>query len=99
MSDEAENPRAVVGDNGAVSKEARDRLKSYIERLERLDEEKKAIGEDMADIRKEAKSAGFDLKALNEILKMRKKGADEVSAHVALVETYCNALGMMSYLD
>ena len=96
---EAENPRAVIGDNGAINKEARDRLKSIVDRLENLDEQKKALSEDQKDIRAEAKSAGFDVKAINDLLKMRKKEADDVINHTTLVETYCRAIGMSSYLE
>lgn len=96
---EAENPRATIGDNGAISKEARDRLKSYIERIENLEAEKQGISDDVKDIKKEAKSAGFDMKALNDVLRMRKKDANEVINHTLQVETYCRALGMSSYLE
>lgn len=99
MSDKAENPRAVIGDNGAINKEARDRLKSYVERVERLNEEKRAIAEDISDVKKEAKSAGFNMKAFNAILKMRKREASDVMTETAVVETYCRALGMSSYLE
>lgn len=99
MSDKAENPRAVIGDNGAINKETRDRLKSYIDRIERLDEEKKAIASDISDVKKEAKSAGFDMKAFNAVLKMRKRDAEDVMSETLVIETYCRALGMSSYLE
>lgn len=90
---------ASIGHNSAISKEAATRLKSIIDRVERLEEEKKGLSEDIKDIKAEAKGAGFDVKALNDTLKMRKKGAAEVVEHTMVVETYCRALGMSSYLE
>lgn len=90
---------AAIGHNSAISKEARDRLKSIIDRIENLEAEKKGLSEDISEIKKEAKSAGFDLKALNAVLKMRKQDADEIAQQTLVVETYCRALGMASYLE
>ena len=90
---------AAIGHNSAISKEARDRLKSIIDRIENLEDEKKGLSEDISEIKKEAKSAGFDLKALNAVLKMRKQDADEIAQQTMVVETYCRALGMASYLE
>lgn len=89
----------AIGHNSQISKEARDRLKQYVDRIERLTEEKQGIADDIRDVKKEAKSAGFDTKALNDVLKMRKKESGEVINHTATVETYCRALGMTSYLE
>ena len=90
---------AAIGHNSAISKEARDRLKSIIDRIENLEDEEKGLSEDISEIKKEAKSAGFDLKALNAVLKMRKQDADEIAQQTMVVETYCRALGMASYLE
>lgn len=90
---------AAIGHNSAISKEAATRLKSYIDRIENLEAEKKGLSEDIKDIKAEAKGAGFDVKAMNETLKMRKKGAEEVLTHTMVVETYARALGMQSYLE
>ena len=90
---------AAIGHNSAIDKESRDRLKSIIERIENLEEEKKGLSDDIRDIKKEAKGAGFDLAAVNAVLKMRKKDADEIAQQTMVVETYCRALGMASYLE
>lgn len=69
-----------------------DRLRSLIERIERLEEEKKAIAGDIRDIFAEAKSAGFDVKVMREILKLRKMDAADSDEKELLLETYRKAL-------
>lgn len=69
-----------------------DRLRSLIERIERLEEEKKAIAGDIRDIFAEAKSAGFDVKVMREILKLRKMNAADRDEKELLLETYRKAL-------
>ena len=69
-----------------------DRLRSVIERIERLNEEKAALESDIRDIFAEAKSAGFDVKIMREIIKLRKQNAAERDEHETLLETYRRAL-------
>ena len=69
-----------------------DRLRSLIERIERLEEEKKAIAGDIRDIFAEAKSAGFDVKVMREILKLPKMDAADRDEKELLLETYRKAL-------
>nr|DAP11413.1 MAG TPA: UPF0335 protein [Caudoviricetes sp.] len=69
-----------------------DRLRSLIERIERLNEEKAALESDIRDIFAEAKSAGFDVKIMREIIKLRKQNAAERDEHETLLETYRRAL-------
>lgn len=69
-----------------------DRLRSLIERIERLEEEKKAIAGDIRDIFAQAKSAGFDVKVMREILKLRKMDAADRDEKELLLETYRKAL-------
>ena len=69
-----------------------DRLRSLIERIERLEEEKKVIAGDIRDIFAEAKSAGFDVKVMREILKLRKMDAADRDEKELLLETYRKAL-------
>lgn len=71
---------------------AADRLRSLIERIERLEEEKKGIQGDIRDIFAEAKSAGFDIKAMRTILKLRKMNAADRDEQEVVVETYRKAL-------
>jgi len=74
---------------------AKEQLKSFIERIERLEEEKKSIADDIADVFQEAKGTGFDTKALREILKIRKQDADQRAEHEAIVDLYLHAMGMV----
>lgn len=74
---------------------AKDQIKAIIERVERLEEEKKAISDDIKDIYSEAKGNGFDVKALRTIVRMRKQDADERANQEAVLEIYMQALGMI----
>ena len=73
---------------------ARDQLRAFIERIERLEEEKKTIADDIKDVYGEAKANGFDVKALRTILKIRKEDVDKRREHEAIVELYLQALGV-----
>ena len=73
---------------------AADRLRSIIDRVERLEDERKALGADIRDVFTEAKSAGFDVKAIKQIIKLRKQESAEVEEQETLVETYRRALGL-----
>jgi uncharacterized protein (UPF0335 family) len=75
---------------------AKDHLKAFVERIERLEEEKKAIADDVRDVYSEAKANGFDTKALRSIVRLRKQDVDERREHEAILETYMHALGMLS---
>jgi uncharacterized protein (UPF0335 family) len=75
---------------------AKDHLKAFVERIERLEEEKKALADDIRDVYGEAKSTGFDVKALRTIIKMRKEDTDERKEREAILETYMHALGMLN---
>ncbi len=82
----------MIGHNTLAS----DHLKPTIERIERLEEEKKAIADDIRDVYAEAKGNGFDVKALREIVRLRKQNADKRREHEAILETYMHALGMLA---
>jgi len=75
---------------------AKDQLKAIIERIERLEEEKKATSDDIRDVYAEAKGTGFDIKALRTIVRMRKQDTDERREEAAVLEMYMNALGMLN---
>jgi uncharacterized protein (UPF0335 family) len=75
---------------------AGDHLKSFIERIERLEEEKKALGDDIRDVYSEAKANGFEVKIMRQIVKIRKMDKDELDEQEALLDTYLLALGMRS---
>jgi uncharacterized protein (UPF0335 family) len=73
---------------------AAERLRSLVERIERLEEERKALASDIKDIYAEAKSAGFDVKVLRQIIVLRKKEPAEVEEQETLLDLYRRALGM-----
>jgi uncharacterized protein (UPF0335 family) len=79
----------------APARFAQDQLKAIIERIERLEEEKKAIADDIRDVYAEAKGNGYDVKALRVVVRMRKQDKDERAEQEAILETYLNALGML----
>lgn len=90
------NSKGSMMDGGTI---AADELRLLIERAERLEEEKKGIAEDIKDVFSEAKSRGYDAKAIRKIIAIRKRKRDDVEAEAAILETYMNALGMqMSFL-
>lgn len=74
---------------------AKDQLKAIIERVERLEEDKKTISDDIRDIYAEAKGNGYDVKALRTIVRMRKQDASERAEQETILETYLIALDMI----
>lgn len=78
---------------------AQAQLRQFIEQIERLEEEKKAIADDIRDKLAEAKAVGFDVKALRQILKLRKKSKDDRDEEEAILATYMHALGMIDSAD
>jgi uncharacterized protein (UPF0335 family) len=74
---------------------AADELRLLIERAERLEEEKKGISDDIKDVMAEAKSRGYDAKAIKKIMAIRKKKKEEYQEEEAILETYMQALGML----
>ena len=75
---------------------AKDQLKAFIERIERLEEEKKVIADDIRDVYAEAKGNGFDVKALRTVVRLRKQDVEERKEQEAILETYLQALGMLN---
>jgi len=71
-----------------------DRLRLLIERVERLEEEKKGIAEDIRDVYAEAKAVGYDAKILRQIVRIRAMNPDDRREHYALLGTYAAALGL-----
>ena len=74
---------------------AADELRLLIERAERLEEEKKGITDDIKDVMGEAKSRGYDPKAIRKILSIRKKKREEYQEEQSILEVYMQALGMI----
>ena len=82
-------------DEKPATRFAKDQLKAFIERVERLEEEKKALSDDIRDVYAEAKGNGFDVKALRTIVRLRKQDKDERMEYESILETYMHALGMI----
>ena len=74
---------------------AADHLRSFIERIERLEEEKKALADDIRDVYSEAKASGFEVKVMRQIVKIRKMDKDELDEQETLLDVYKRALGML----
>ena len=89
-------PASAAADNPTpATRFAKDQLKAFIERVEKLEEEKKAIADDIRDVYAESKASGFDVKALRTIIRLRKMDANERAEQDAILETYMHALGML----
>jgi len=74
---------------------ARDQLRSIVERVERLEEEKKTIADDIKEVYAEAKANGFDTKTLRTVVRLRKQEAAERQEQEAMLDLYMHALGMI----
>jgi uncharacterized protein (UPF0335 family) len=85
------DPSEDVKDVGGV---AGQRLKSFLERLERLEEEKAGVSEDIKEVYAEAKGVGFDVKIMRRIMKLRKMEPDKRREENELLELYMSAIGM-----
>jgi len=81
-----------MADAGGI---AADRLKSFIERIERLEEEKAAIAGDIKEVYSEAKSSGFETKIMRQIVRLRKMEAQERAEQEQLLDVYKQAIGMI----
>lgn len=82
------------GEKPDISGVAVDRLRSLVERVERMEEERKAISTDIKDIFAEAKSAGFDTKILRMLIRLRKMDPADIEEQETLLDVYRHALGM-----
>jgi uncharacterized protein (UPF0335 family) len=74
---------------------AKEQIKAFVERIERLEEEKAQTAGDIRDVYAEAKGTGLDVKALRTLVKLRKMDTDERREQEAVLETYMHALGMI----
>jgi uncharacterized protein (UPF0335 family) len=95
-----DNPKAIAGDNSGdvnmATKQAREAVKSYVERVERLTEEKDVTITDIKDIFAEAKALGYDAKAMRKVIARRKRDREEVVAEDTMIELIEEALGVFS---
>jgi uncharacterized protein (UPF0335 family) len=74
---------------------AGDRLKSFVERIERLEEERKALSNDIKEVYAEAKGTGFDVKIMRQVIRLRKMDKDDLDEQETLIDIYKRALGML----
>lgn len=91
MTDDMTGHNSNTSDVGGI---AADRLRSIIERIERMEEERKALAGDIKDIFTEAKSAGFDVKVIRQIIRIRKQDPEDVEEQDTLLDIYRRALGI-----
>lgn len=82
-------------DLSSVNKVTGDRLRAFVERIERLEEEKKEVAEQIKEVFAELKGEGFDSTAIRAILKRRKQDPDDVAEQEAVIDLYMTALGMV----
>ena len=73
---------------------AAEQLRSFVERIERLEEEKKALSDDVRDVYAQAKGSGFDLKVLRQVIRLRKMNNSDRQEQETLLDIYKRALGM-----
>jgi uncharacterized protein (UPF0335 family) len=83
---------SLSGESGTAASR---QLKSFVERIERLEEEKKGIADDIRDVFAEAKGQGFDTKVMRQVIRLRKKDVAERQEEEALLDLYLHALGMI----
>jgi uncharacterized protein (UPF0335 family) len=74
---------------------AGERLKSFIERIERLEEERRALGSDIKEVFAEAKGSGFDPKIMRQVIRLRRMDKDDLDEQETLLDVYRRALGML----
>jgi uncharacterized protein (UPF0335 family) len=74
---------------------AGDRLKSFVERIERLEEERRALGNDLKEVYAEAKGNGFDTKIMRQVIRLRRMDKDDLDEQETLIDIYKRALGML----
>lgn len=92
VEDEEEEQKLKTTSTRTVGTTA-DRLRSFIQRVERLEEDKKGIADDIKEVYSEAKGEGFDVKVLRKVIALRKKDPEEVAEEEELLELYMSAIG------
>jgi len=95
-SEAPKTPKAKPADVGGIAGE---QLRAIIDRIERLEEEKKALSEDIKDVYAEAKGNGFDTRIIRRIISLRKRDRAELDEEETMLEVYMRALGMLPDID
>lgn len=94
MSDTATNPAETESQADASYRVTSNELRQFVERIERLDAEKKDLAEQQKEVMAEAKARGYDTKVLRKVIALRKRDADDIAEEEAVLEMYKEALGM-----
>jgi len=94
MSDTATNPTAPDEIGDATYRVTANELRQFVERVERLDAEKKDLAEQQKEVMAEAKARGYDTKVLRKVIALRKRDKDDIAEEEAVLEMYKEALGM-----
>ena len=94
MSDTSTNPDVVESQGDATYRVTANELRQFVERIERLDAEKKDLAEQQKEVMSEAKSRGYDTKVLRKVIALRKRDKDDIAEEEAVMEMYKEALGM-----
>jgi uncharacterized protein (UPF0335 family) len=94
MSDQATNPEVTETPGDATYRVTANELRQFVERVERLDAEKKDLAEQQKEVMAEAKARGYDTKVLRKVIALRKRDANDIAEEEAVLEMYKEALGM-----
>lgn len=94
MSDTATNPDVIDQVGDATYRVTANELRQFVERIERLDSEKKDLAEQQKEVMAEAKARGYDTKVLRKVIALRKRDKDDIAEEEAVLEMYKEALGM-----
>jgi uncharacterized protein (UPF0335 family) len=90
-----ESSQTPKGSNVQLQTSAKDQLRAFVSRIERLEEEKAALAADLRELYAEAKGNGFDVKALRKVISLRKQDENKRREEEAVLATYLHALGMV----
>ncbi len=94
MSDVSTDPSSPETDADASYRVTSNELRQFVERIERLDAEKKDIADQQKEVMAEAKGRGYDTKVMRKVIALRKRDADDIAEEEAVLEMYKEALGM-----
>ena len=94
MSDFSTNPDVVESQGDANYRVTANELRQFVERIERLDAEKKDLAEQQKEVMAEAKSRGYDTKVMRKVIALRKREPDDIAEEEAVLDMYKEALGM-----
>ena len=94
MSDTSTNPDVIETPGEASYRVTADELRQFVERIERLDAEKRDLADQQKEVMAEAKARGYDTKVLRKVIALRKREPDDIAEEEAVLEMYKEALGM-----